>query len=61
MVPGLWLLQTYTNCTCITGGTAVAGTCDYGCSMFYPFIISMCCSALFGTLSIIPKLIIYIR
>lgn len=51
----------YVNCTCIEGGTAVAGMCDYGCVMFYPFIICCGVSTLFGTLAIIPKLIIYIR
>ncbi|KAK7106612.1 solute carrier organic anion transporter family member 2A1-like isoform X1 [Littorina saxatilis] len=53
--------KSYVNCSCIEGGTAEAGMCDYGCPMFYPFMICMCCSALFGTFSIIPKLIIYIR
>ena len=54
-------MQSYTNCTCIAGGMAVAGTCDYSCSMFYPYIIFVCCAALFGTFAIIPKLILYIR
>lgn len=51
----------YRNCSCIAGGTATAGMCDYSCSMFYPYIIFVCCSSLFATFSIIPKLIIYIR
>ena len=54
-------MQSFTNCTCIAGGGAVAGSCDYGCSMFYPFILCLCGGALFSTLAIIPKLIIFIR
>ncbi|PVD27050.1 hypothetical protein C0Q70_12200 [Pomacea canaliculata] len=51
----------YQNCTCIAGGTATAGMCDYSCPMFYPFMVAVAAGSLFGTLSIIPKLIIYIR
>nr|KAG5702568.1 hypothetical protein BaRGS_003728 [Batillaria attramentaria] len=51
----------YVNCTCIPGSKASAGMCDYSCFMFYPFIASVCASTLFGTLSIIPKLVVYIR
>ncbi|XP_076454928.1 solute carrier organic anion transporter family member 2A1-like [Babylonia areolata] len=51
----------YVNCTCIPGGLAEAGTCDYSCDMFYPFIVNACVSTLLSTFAIIPKLIIYMR
>ncbi|XP_025102615.1 solute carrier organic anion transporter family member 2A1-like isoform X2 [Pomacea canaliculata] len=52
---------TYQNCTCIGGGTATAGVCDYSCPMFYPFMIGLACQALFGTFAIVPTLIVTIR
>ncbi|KAL8573006.1 hypothetical protein ACOMHN_010436 [Nucella lapillus] len=51
----------YVNCTCITGGGAVAGTCDYTCVMFYPFIVNCGISTLLGTMAIAPKIIVYLR
>ncbi|XP_076437485.1 solute carrier organic anion transporter family member 2A1-like [Babylonia areolata] len=53
--------ENYVNCTFTAGGTAIAGMCDYSCNMFYPFVIFFCIQNLFGTLAIIPKLIVYIR
>ncbi|KAL8618456.1 hypothetical protein ACOMHN_049873 [Nucella lapillus] len=52
----------YVNCTCIeAGGTAVAGMCDFSCSMFYPFIVCFCLKAFFSTLPIVCLLQAYIR
>ncbi|XP_012937036.1 solute carrier organic anion transporter family member 2A1, partial [Aplysia californica] len=51
----------YTNCTCIPGGGAVSGTCDYSCSHLAPYAVFSAFRSLFGTLSIIPKLIVFIR
>ncbi|XP_076437182.1 solute carrier organic anion transporter family member 2A1-like [Babylonia areolata] len=51
----------YVNCTFTEGGTATPGMCDYSCAMFYPYVIAFCVQSLFGTVAIIPKLIVYIR
>ncbi|XP_059146311.1 solute carrier organic anion transporter family member 4C1-like, partial [Physella acuta] len=51
----------YLNCTCIAGGTASSGTCDYSCAHLYPYAVFFGIRLLFGTLSIIPKLILLLR
>uniref|UniRef100_A0A0B7BPZ4 Solute carrier organic anion transporter family member n=2 Tax=Arion vulgaris TaxID=1028688 RepID=A0A0B7BPZ4_9EUPU len=52
---------TYANCTCIPEGRATSGTCDYGCSHLYGYAIIMGFRLMFVTLSIIPKMIVFIR
>ncbi|KAL8617447.1 hypothetical protein ACOMHN_025759 [Nucella lapillus] len=51
----------YANCTCIEGGTAIGGMCDYSCSMFYPYIVIYCIAILFNTVAVVPTLLVYIR
>ncbi|GFN86650.1 solute carrier organic anion transporter family member [Plakobranchus ocellatus] len=52
----------YQNCTCIPGaGLAYSGMCSYGCASLYAYVISLGIRSLFGTLSIIPKLVVFIR
>ncbi|GFS18161.1 solute carrier organic anion transporter family member [Elysia marginata] len=56
------LHQVYHNCTCIGGhGQASGGMCPYGCGYLYAFFIGITIRGLFGTLSIIPKLVVIIR
>lgn len=52
----------YKNCTCLPGGgLAYPGTCNYWCPHIYPYVIFSALRALFGTLSIVPKLVVFIR
>lgn len=52
---------TYTNCTCIPGGGAVSGTCDYSCDSIYLYVAALGLRSLIATTWIIPKMIIMIR
>ncbi|XP_071101395.1 solute carrier organic anion transporter family member 2A1-like [Haliotis cracherodii] len=51
----------YTNCTCIPGGEATAGSCEYNCPLAYPYFISIGMSFLLSTMAIMPKIISEIR
>ncbi|KAK6960435.1 solute carrier organic anion transporter family member 2A1, partial [Biomphalaria glabrata] len=51
----------YQNCTCIAGGTAVAGSCDYGCGQLYAYSIFAALRTVTGTLVIVPKIILMLR
>ncbi|CAG5125103.1 unnamed protein product [Candidula unifasciata] len=51
----------YQNCTCIPGGLAYSGTCDYSCGHLYPYVAVMGVRSLFGSLSMIPKMVLFIR
>ncbi|KAK6960438.1 hypothetical protein BgiMline_035645 [Biomphalaria glabrata] len=53
--------EVYQNCTCIVGGTAVAGFCDYGCNQLYAYAIFSALGRVTGTLAIVPKIILIIR
>ncbi|XP_059171960.1 solute carrier organic anion transporter family member 2A1-like [Physella acuta] len=51
----------YQNCTCIPGGQATSGSCDYGCDHIYAYAFFFTLRSLVSTLSIVPKLLIVIR
>lgn len=52
----------YQNCTCIQGqGEASTGMCPYACGHIYAYFIAITIRGLFGTLSIVPKLVVIIR
>ncbi|CAG5123253.1 unnamed protein product [Candidula unifasciata] len=53
--------QIYQNCSCVLGGLAAIGVCDYGCSHMYGYVISGGLRLLVTTLGSIPKLIILMR
>ncbi|KAK3766324.1 hypothetical protein RRG08_044515 [Elysia crispata] len=51
----------YHNCTCIPGiSEAYGGMCPYGCGHIYTYFMAITVRGLFGTLSIVPKLVVYI-
>ncbi|XP_046583922.1 solute carrier organic anion transporter family member 2A1-like [Haliotis rubra] len=52
---------TYTNCTCIPGGEATSGSCEYDCPLAYPYFIAIGLSFLVSTMAIMPKIISEIR
>ncbi|BFZ11093.1 hypothetical protein BsWGS_14132 [Bradybaena similaris] len=58
---GQMLNGVYQNCTCIAGGVASSGTCDYSCAHLYPYVAVMGVRSLFGSLSMIPKMVVFIR
>ncbi|XP_059146312.1 solute carrier organic anion transporter family member 1B2-like [Physella acuta] len=49
------------NCSCIPGGSANTGTCDYGCGELYIYILFIGIRSLFATMAIVPKIIVTIR
>ncbi|KAL8608608.1 hypothetical protein ACOMHN_002838 [Nucella lapillus] len=51
----------YVQCRCAGGGQAVAGTCDYSCPMFVPFVLCCAVATLFNSIAIVPKLIVTLR
>ncbi|KAK3732075.1 hypothetical protein RRG08_026460 [Elysia crispata] len=51
----------YSGCSCIEGGTAYAGTCAYGCSSIYGYILFSALTAFCQTITIMPKIIVFIR
>ncbi|BFZ20987.1 hypothetical protein BsWGS_24026 [Bradybaena similaris] len=51
----------YQNCSCIPGGHATGGTCDYGCSQLYAYAVVMGIRLLTNTLAIIPRMVICLR
>ncbi|BFZ20988.1 hypothetical protein BsWGS_24027 [Bradybaena similaris] len=52
---------TYQNCSCVPGGLATAGTCDYGCSHLYGYVLIAGLRNLFVMLVVMPNLIVFIR
>ncbi|XP_059154805.1 solute carrier organic anion transporter family member 2A1-like isoform X2 [Physella acuta] len=53
--------KVYTNCTCVPGGEARIGTCDYGCWHLYVYVLCMGIRQLFSPMSVVPKVIVVIR
>ncbi|XP_067667494.1 solute carrier organic anion transporter family member 2A1-like [Haliotis asinina] len=52
---------TYMNCTCIPGGEATPGSCEYDCPLAYPYFIAVGLSFLLSTIAIMPKILSEIR
>ncbi|XP_059154812.1 solute carrier organic anion transporter family member 2A1-like [Physella acuta] len=53
--------EVYQNCTCIPGGQATSGYCDYGCDHIYGYSIFFTIRSLVATLAIVPKFLVLIR
>ncbi|BFZ20993.1 hypothetical protein BsWGS_24032 [Bradybaena similaris] len=53
--------QVYQNCSCVPGGQAKRGTCDYGCSQLYGYLFMVGFRVLSMMLTLVPKLVVYIR
>ncbi|XP_059154811.1 solute carrier organic anion transporter family member 2A1-like [Physella acuta] len=51
----------YQNCTCIPGGQATSGFCEYGCDHIYGYAFFFTIRSLVATLAIVPKLLVVIR
>ncbi|XP_059154803.1 solute carrier organic anion transporter family member 2A1-like [Physella acuta] len=51
----------YQNCTCIPGGQATSGYCDYGCDNIYGYAFFFTIRFLVATLSLVPKILVVIR